>query len=41
MSDRSTQLLIEDIIDSGRKILSYSEGINFDQFTADSKTWMR
>jgi len=38
MSKRSSALLIEDIIDSGRKILSYTDGLTFDQFIADDKT---
>jgi uncharacterized protein with HEPN domain len=30
--------LIEDIIDSGEKILVYTKGLTFDQFIQDSKT---
>jgi len=30
--------LIEDIIDSGQKILNYTLGLTFDQFIADNKT---
>jgi uncharacterized protein with HEPN domain len=38
MSKRSPALLIDDIIDSGRKILSYTNGLTFEQFIADNKT---
>ena len=38
MSKREPKLLIEDIIDSGNKILLYTAGLSFDDFTADSKT---
>jgi uncharacterized protein with HEPN domain len=38
MSKRSHSLLIEDIIDSGEKILVYTKGLTFDQFIQDSKT---
>ena len=38
MSKHRPKFLIEDIIDSGKKILSYTEGLNFEQFTKDSKT---
>ncbi len=38
MSKRDPQLLIEDIIDSGNKILDYSKGLSFEEFINDSKT---
>ena len=38
MSKRSTDLLIEDIIESGKKILKYTNDLSFEQFTSDDKT---
>ncbi|HET6256532.1 MAG TPA: DUF86 domain-containing protein [Puia sp.] len=38
MSKRSSQLLLEDIVECAKKILSYTEGLSFEQFVADSKT---
>ena len=38
MSERKPFLLIEDIIESCKKILTYTEGMSFIDFTADSKT---
>ena len=38
MSKRQPILLVEDIIESGEKILSYTDGLSFEQFTSDSKT---
>ena len=38
MSKRTPDLLIEDIIDSGSKILDYTKGLSFDDFLNDSKT---
>jgi uncharacterized protein with HEPN domain len=38
MSDRSPKLLIEDIIESGNKILQYTRDITFEQFLLDDKT---
>ena len=38
MSKREPKLLIEDILDSGYKILEYTNGLVFDDFTKDSKT---
>jgi uncharacterized protein with HEPN domain len=38
MSKRQPILLIEDIIESGQKILDYTTDISFEQFTNDSKT---
>jgi uncharacterized protein with HEPN domain len=38
MSDRSPKLLIEDILESARKIQRYTAGMDFEQFTLDEKT---
>lgn len=38
MSSRSSKLLIEDIIESGTKILNYTHDFTFDQFLEDEKT---
>lgn len=38
MSKRNSQLLVGDILDSAAKILNYTDGITFDQFTKDGKT---
>lgn len=38
MSKRSSALLIEDMVDSGQKILSYTNGLTFEQFITDNKT---
>ncbi|MEO7924756.1 MAG: DUF86 domain-containing protein [Chitinophagaceae bacterium] len=38
MSKRSPSLLISDIIDSGQKIISYTEGLTYEQFVMDSKS---
>ena len=38
MSKRQPNLLIEDIIDSSNKILEYTKGMSFENFTGDSKT---
>ena len=38
MSRRSSELLIQDILESGNKILSYTNGITYDEFIQDSKT---
>lgn len=38
MSKRSTELLIEDIIKSARKILTYTIDSSFEEFIADEKT---
>ena len=38
MSKRQPTLLIQDIIESWEKILLYTAGLSFDQFTSDSKT---
>lgn len=38
MSSRNPQLLIEDILEAGNKILVYTAGLSFDDFKNDSKT---
>ena len=38
MSKRSPKLLLEDIIGSANKILTYTEGLSYEQFLADDKT---
>ncbi|MES1181800.1 MAG: DUF86 domain-containing protein [Flavobacterium sp.] len=38
MSKRTPQLLLEDILESSRKILLYTDGLSFEQFLADDKT---
>jgi uncharacterized protein with HEPN domain len=38
MSKRSLQLLLEDIIASANKILTYTAGLSFEQFLSDDKT---
>jgi uncharacterized protein with HEPN domain len=38
MSKRQPELLIEDILESGNKILLYTDGLNFEEFCQDSKT---
>ena len=38
MSDRSPELLIEDILESAAKINRYTSGMSFEQFEADEKT---
>ena len=38
MSKRQPELLIEDIIGSAKKILSYTEGLSYDEFIRDDKT---
>jgi len=38
MSKRSPELLVEDIIDSANKILSYTDNLSFDEFKSDAKT---
>nr|WP_067054819.1 DUF86 domain-containing protein [Mucilaginibacter sp. L294] len=38
MSKRKPELLLEDILESAEKILSYTDGLTFEQFTFDSKT---
>jgi uncharacterized protein with HEPN domain len=38
MSNRSAELLIEDILDAARKIQRFTIGITFEDFIADDKT---
>ena len=38
MSERSAQLLIEDILEATRKIQKYVAGLSFEQFALDEKT---
>ena len=38
MSKRAPQLLLEDIIASANKILSYTNGLTYEQFLEDEKT---
>jgi uncharacterized protein with HEPN domain len=38
MSKRQPGLLIEDITESGNKILAYTQNLTFDEFIGDSKT---
>ncbi len=38
MSERSEQLLLEDIVDAARKIQKYTRGMSFDDFFSDDKT---
>ena len=37
MSKREPNLLVEDIIDSGKKILEYTSNLSFEDFTKDGK----
>lgn len=38
MSRREPKLLLGDILDSAAKILNYTEGLSFEDFSKDSKT---
>ena len=38
MSKRETKLLLQDILEAGQKILSYTTGMSFDDFLNDEKT---
>ncbi|MBK7889031.1 MAG: DUF86 domain-containing protein [Bacteroidetes bacterium] len=38
MSKRSPKLLVQDILESGQKIIKYTDGISFEEFVNDSKT---
>jgi uncharacterized protein with HEPN domain len=38
MSERHPKLLLEDILDSAGKILSYTNDLSFKEFTEDGKT---
>ena len=37
MSKRDTQFLLEDILEAGNKILSFTADMSFDDFIADDK----
>ena len=38
MSKRTPKLLLEDILDSGQKILEYTKDLTFEEFQKDNKT---
>ncbi|HTI60741.1 DUF86 domain-containing protein [Mucilaginibacter sp.] len=38
MSDRHPKLLLEDILNSAEKIITYTHNLTFEEFIADSKT---
>ena len=38
MSNRKSALLLQDIIESGEKILHYVQGLSFEEFLSDDKT---
>jgi len=38
MSKRNPQLLIADMIESGQKIMTYTNGLTYKEFLSDSKT---
>ncbi len=38
MSKRNAALLLEDILSSARKIITYTQGLSFEAFIADEKT---
>ena len=38
MSKRDNSLLVDDIVESGKKIISYIGDMTFDEFVQDSKT---
>ena len=38
MSKRTPKLLLEDIFESAEKILQYTKGISFEEFSEDNKT---
>jgi len=38
MSKRDPKLLVDDILESARKILDYTDGLSFEDFINDSKT---
>ncbi len=38
MSKRRAELLVDDIINSGNKILAYTNNLSFESFIADDKT---
>ena len=38
MSKRSPHLLLEDILDAANKILEYTEGLSYEDFSSDNKS---
>jgi uncharacterized protein with HEPN domain len=38
MSERKPKLLLQDILDSSQKIITYTKDITYEEFIADSKT---
>jgi len=38
MSEREPKLLLQDILDSSQKIMTYTENFTYEEFIADSKT---
>ncbi|HWZ15244.1 MAG TPA: DUF86 domain-containing protein [Mucilaginibacter sp.] len=38
MSNRQPKLLLEDILESAEKIITYTESLTYDEFIADGKT---
>lgn len=38
MSERNPFLLVADMIESGQRIMAYTDGLTFEEFVADSKT---
>ena len=38
MSNRSSTLLVQDILESAEKIKRYTDGLSFEEFTLDEKT---
>ena len=38
MSKRNTELLLNDIVESGEKIFHYTQGLSYEQFLNDDKT---
>jgi hypothetical protein len=38
MSEREELLLLKDILDAGNKILKFSQGMNYQEFSEDEKT---
>ncbi|MBS1532750.1 MAG: DUF86 domain-containing protein [Bacteroidetes bacterium] len=38
MSERTPKLLLEDILESARKIIEYTQDLTYDEFITDSKT---
>jgi uncharacterized protein with HEPN domain len=40
MSNRKPEYLLEDILNSAERILSYTKDITFEEFASDSKTML-